>query len=78
MSLYRNAVEALHEVAPEEPEAQLDKGWVDATDGANKKETTRLENELRGYKNNLVKESVRVSFPTSQNHRFRTRAGWES
>jgi hypothetical protein len=27
----------------------------------NKAETTRLEHELKGYKNNLIKESIRVS-----------------
>lgn len=61
MSLYRNAVETLREVAPGEPEAEPDKEWVEATERSNKKETQRLETELRGYKNNLVKESVRVS-----------------
>ena len=28
-----------------------------------KAETDRLELELKGYKNNLIKESIRVRFP---------------
>lgn len=52
-------------MAPGEPEAELDKEWIERTDEANKNETARLETELRGYKNNLVKESVRVCLPHS-------------
>jgi COP9 signalosome complex subunit 1 len=46
--------------APNEPEAIFDQAWVDKTDKANRTETHRLEVELKGYKNNLVKESIRV------------------
>ncbi|MBE3045640.1 hypothetical protein IMZ48_24460 [Candidatus Bathyarchaeota archaeon] len=61
VGLYRIVVETLREVAPNEPEAVPDKAWIEVTDRSNKNETQRLEMELRGYKNNLVKESVRVS-----------------
>ncbi|SPO04545.1 related to COP9 signalosome complex subunit 1 (G protein pathway suppressor 1) [Cephalotrichum gorgonifer] len=57
---YRNAVDTLREVAPNEPEAKFDQGWADAREISNKKETQRLEAQLRGYKNNLVRESVRI------------------
>lgn len=39
----------------------MDKAWIESTRKSNKDETKRLEAELRGYKHNLVKESIRVS-----------------
>lgn len=59
---YREAVECLRVAAPTEPEANFDQAWLEAQDAANKLETNRLTTELKGYKNNLIKESVRVSF----------------
>jgi hypothetical protein len=47
-------------MAPEEPEAQRDDAWIDRIETANKAETARLEGELKGYRNNLIKESIRV------------------
>lgn len=58
---YTRAVEALARVAPQDPEAKLDTAWVDHTSKVVKAETDRLEHELKGYKNNLIKESIRVS-----------------
>jgi COP9 signalosome complex subunit 1 len=43
-------------------EVQADSAWIEKKDKQNKAETTRLEHELKGYKNNLIKESIRVSF----------------
>lgn len=57
---YNDAVEYLRLVGPEEPEAQIDQAWLKTTEQANKAETHRLTAELKGYKNNLIKESVRV------------------
>jgi COP9 signalosome complex subunit 1 len=34
--------------------------WIDKTEDANKRENTRLEQELKGYKNNLIRESIRM------------------
>ena len=62
-------------------EFQADPAWMEKKDKQNKAETTRLEHELKGYKNNLIKESIRVSFPCqpfppmafpSSNHSSRT------
>ena len=39
----------------------LDTSWAVEQEKKNTKETQRLENELKGYKNNLIKESIRVS-----------------
>ena len=57
---YENAVAALHEVAPDSPEAKLDTIWIERTNKIVKAETDKLEQELKGYKNNLIKESIRV------------------
>lgn len=57
---YRDAVACLRVAAPSEPEATYDQAWLDAQDAANQAETNRLLTELKGYKNNLIKESIRV------------------
>ena len=57
VGLYQAAVSALR-VSP-------DIAWIDGTNKLVKAETDRLELELKGYKNNLIKESIRVrSTPT--------------
>lgn len=58
---YLEAHSALYQIAPEDPDATRDQAWVDSTDRQNQAETARLEAELKGYKNNLIKESIRVS-----------------
>jgi COP9 signalosome complex subunit 1 len=60
LSRYERAVQALAEVAPGEAEAIFDRQWADQLQKVVKSETDRLEHELRGYKNNLIKESIRV------------------
>lgn len=47
-------------MAPNEPEAQRDDAWIEKTEVENKAKTARLEGELKGYRNNLIKESIRV------------------
>jgi COP9 signalosome complex subunit 1 len=39
----------------------VDPAWAQQQEKANNLETGRLEAELKGYKNNLIKESIRVS-----------------
>ncbi|THC88272.1 hypothetical protein EYZ11_012276 [Aspergillus tanneri] len=60
VSRYERTVRALAEVAPNDAEATLDKDWVDRMNKVVKAETDRLEHELKGYKNNLIKESIRM------------------
>ncbi|KAL4883767.1 CSN complex subunit 1 [Aspergillus karnatakaensis] len=60
VSRYLRAAQALAEVAPNEPEATVDRDWADRLTKVVKSETDRLEHELRGYKNNLIKESIRM------------------
>jgi COP9 signalosome complex subunit 1 len=57
---YREACECIRLANPNEPEAEFDEAWVNATTKSNKALTLQLEAELKGYKNNLVKESIRV------------------
>ncbi|KAL2181614.1 26S proteasome subunit RPN7-domain-containing protein [Thermothelomyces heterothallicus CBS 202.75] len=57
---YREAVECLRIAAPSEPEATYDQAWLETQEAANKAETNRLLTELKGYKNNLIKESIRM------------------
>ncbi|CAG8960484.1 hypothetical protein HYFRA_00008203 [Hymenoscyphus fraxineus] len=57
---YRDAVAHLQTIGNGEPEAELDKAWVEKQDKMNAEETRRAEAELKGYKNNLIKESIRM------------------
>ncbi|KAL5344568.1 hypothetical protein ACLOAV_010552 [Pseudogymnoascus australis] len=57
---YNAAQDAYSRVAPDEPEAQHDDQWVASMEKQNKVEGARLEAELKGYKNNLIKESIRI------------------
>ncbi|EPE36131.1 Winged helix DNA-binding protein [Glarea lozoyensis ATCC 20868] len=57
---YFEAQAHLETIGPEEPEAVRDKSWIDRVSKQNDAETKRLEEELKGYKNNLVKESIRM------------------
>lgn len=59
-SRYREAAELLRQASPRDAEALVDAQWADATDKSNREETRRLEIELKGYKNNLVRESIRM------------------
>jgi COP9 signalosome complex subunit 1 len=45
----------------QEPEAIRDTVWMDQQDKLNQTQTAHLEGQLKGYKQNLVKESIRVS-----------------
>ncbi|KAK4225514.1 26S proteasome subunit RPN7-domain-containing protein [Podospora fimiseda] len=57
---YREAVECLRVAAPNDPAAVLDKSWVGRQDAFNRQETARILAEIKVYKNNLVKESIRI------------------
>lgn len=60
-SRYREAWDCIRIAAPGEPEAIRDDAWIAKVDQANDAETKELEVLLKGYKNNLIKESIRVS-----------------
>ncbi|KAG9518032.1 hypothetical protein E4T50_13658 [Aureobasidium sp. EXF-12298] len=57
---YLDLTKLLHQISPDDDLAGVDTAWVEKTNKLNEHETERLENELRGYKNNLIKESIRM------------------
>ncbi|KAF7716564.1 Uncharacterized protein PECH_004365 [Penicillium ucsense] len=69
---YEKAVRALAEVAPTESEATLDTVWVQKVQRQVQAQSERLEQELRGYKNNLIKESIRMGNEDIGNHYYET------
>lgn len=60
ISRYLEAQTPLETLAPKEREAPRDLSWMERTKNTNAAETSRLEAEVKGYKNNLIKESTRV------------------
>ena len=57
---YETAVSHLREIAPDDTDANPDLQWIDRTKKQVKSATDKMELELKGYKNNLIKESIRV------------------
>lgn len=57
---YLGAQSVLETIAPHEPEATKDTEWISYVEKMVQMETQRLEAELKQYKNNLIKESIRV------------------
>ncbi|KAK9237287.1 26S proteasome subunit RPN7-domain-containing protein [Lipomyces kononenkoae] len=60
VSRYEDAVDRLHEVAGLDPHATIDSVWVDNVTKATRLTGDKLELELKSYKNNLIKESIRM------------------
>ncbi|KAI5258706.1 hypothetical protein E4T42_00575 [Aureobasidium subglaciale] len=57
---YLDLAKLLHSLSPNDELANVDTAWAEKTNKLNEHETERLEHELRGYKNNLIKESIRM------------------
>jgi COP9 signalosome complex subunit 1 len=57
---YVETVAAFEKLLPNDPMAQLDANWIENKTKKVKAETDRMEHELKTYKNNLIKESIRV------------------
>ena len=57
---YTEAAALYKKVARDSSADVLDPTWATKQEKKNNAETARLENELKGYKNNLIKESIRV------------------
>lgn len=61
-TIYQDAVSLLNKSKPpSDAGTGLDMAWLERKEKQNAAETARLESELKGYKNNLIKESIRVS-----------------
>jgi COP9 signalosome complex subunit 1 len=61
VSLYQETVEQLRLVDSTSDESVLDRSWVENSTRSTKITTEKLEAELKNYKNNLIKESIRVT-----------------
>ena len=61
VSLYQETVEQLRLVDSISEESVLDRSWVENATRSTKITTEKLEAELKNYKNNLIKESIRVT-----------------
>lgn len=59
--MYTTLVEQFSRIAPQEPASVTDTAWVEKKTREVREEHDRLEHELKSYKNNLIKESIRVS-----------------
>ena len=60
VTLYEQVMQLFSDIAPNDPASMKDSAWIDRTHIEAAAESQRLEGELRGYKNNLIKESIRV------------------
>ncbi|CAA9965333.1 COP9 signalosome protein [Pyrenophora teres f. maculata] len=60
VDLYTALVEELSNIAPKDPAALIDTAWVEKKSREVRDEHDRLEHELKSYKNNLIKESIRM------------------
>lgn len=69
---YEAAVTALQEVTPDDPDTRPNAAWIEKTNRQVKAQTDHLELELKGYKNNLIKESIRVRRRVSTFHSIKT------
>jgi COP9 signalosome complex subunit 1 len=59
--LYTALVDDFSNIAPQDSAALLDTTWAEKKTRETQQEQDRLEHELKSYKNNLIKESIRVS-----------------
>ena len=62
VKLYLSLVEELSNIAPNDPMALADMVWAEKKTREVKEEQDKLEHELKAYKNNLIKESIRVRY----------------
>jgi COP9 signalosome complex subunit 1 len=61
-TMYQDAISLQNKTKPPaDGSTGLDMAWLEKREKQNAAETARLESELKGYKNNLIKESIRVS-----------------
>lgn len=70
VKLWLQCQQALQLVAPDDVEAQDDSAWCDHTMKQNAVTTERLEGELKNYKMNLIKESIRIANEELGQHYF--------
>ena len=60
INYYQDAVALLASITGQDVKDITDREWVARQEKQNAGESKRLENELKQYKNNLIRESIRV------------------
>lgn len=60
VALYTSLVDDFSNIVPQDPAASLDTTWAEKKTREIQQEQDRLEHELKSYKNNLIKESIRM------------------
>ncbi|KAF2818711.1 COP9 signalosome-like protein complex subunit 1 [Ophiobolus disseminans] len=60
VDLYTTLVDEFSNIAPQDPAALTDVAWAEKKTRETQQEQDRLEHELKSYKNNLIKESIRM------------------
>ncbi|KAK9469320.1 26S proteasome subunit RPN7-domain-containing protein [Lipomyces arxii] len=60
VSRYEDTVERLKEISPSNKFAAVDQAWIDTVTNKSRITGDKLELELKSYKNNLIKESIRM------------------
>ncbi|KAL8724174.1 MAG: hypothetical protein Q9166_008100 [cf. Caloplaca sp. 2 TL-2023] len=69
---YDTVIAAIREILPGDVNAAPDLAWIERTNKQVRAESDRLEAELKGYKNNLIKESIRMGYDDLGQHFHRT------
>ncbi|KAH8155778.1 uncharacterized protein LAJ45_00790 [Morchella importuna] len=67
---YKLVVEQLNKLAPDDPEAVMDEEWVEKTSRRVANSTEKIEADLKSYKHNLIKESIRMGHEDLGNHYY--------
>ncbi|KAH8692457.1 COP9 signalosome-like protein complex subunit 1 [Phaeosphaeriaceae sp. PMI808] len=60
VAIYTTLVDDFSCIAPEDAAAVMDTAWAEKKTRDTQQEQDRLEHELKSYKNNLIKESIRM------------------
>ncbi|KAI4617419.1 uncharacterized protein J4E92_005013 [Alternaria infectoria] len=60
VALYQSLVEEYSRISPQDGASVVDTTWVERQTRMVREEHDRLEHELKSYKNNLIKESIRM------------------
>ncbi|KAL8774676.1 MAG: hypothetical protein Q9209_000615 [Squamulea sp. 1 TL-2023] len=71
VSKYNAVIAAMREILSGDVNTAPDLAWMDRTNKQVKAESDRLEAELKGYKNNLIKESIRMGYDDLGQHYHR-------
>lgn len=64
---FRLALDILRKLSPEDADAAQDDVWIEKTSRKVASDTERIDADLKSYKHNLIKESIRVGLITDTN-----------